>query len=63
VAIVTVFLLVLVMMLIRAVIAFLLRRIGITGVTLLIGATSWLALKYRNISMSFIWNIFYRACN
>ena len=62
VAIVSIFILIFVMMIIRAVIASLLRKMGVTGVILLMGVASGCALKFRNISGNFVWNVLSRTC-
>eukprot|EP01038_Epipyxis_sp_PR26KG_P017077 gene17077-23494_t len=52
-----------IMMLIRAVISFLIFRIGISGITILAGGFVWGTIKYVKIDYRLIWTLLTKSCS
>ena len=54
---------ILLMMFARAILAFLISKFGITGISLILGLVVWIAMKYGNVSWAVLYNTFTRSCN
>ena len=62
VAIVSIFLLILIMMFGRGVIAYALHMWGVSGVMALLAIASVCSLRYRNVSPKVLWTMISRSC-
>jgi len=47
----------------RAILAFLISKFGISGITAILCIIVWIAMKYGNVSWSVLYNTFTRSCN
>jgi hypothetical protein len=52
-----------IMMLSRALIAFLLNKCGVSGVLLVAGVFVWGAMRYRTMSFKVIWTMLSNSCS
>lgn len=63
VTIVSIMMWLMIMMLSRALVAFVLDKLGILGITFILGATILLTMKFGHVSFQLISNIFIKSCN
>mmetsp|Transcript_30640 Transcript_30640/g.51290 ORF Transcript_30640/g.51290 Transcript_30640/m.51290 type:complete len:98 (+) Transcript_30640:75-368(+) len=63
VAIVAILLCFMIMMVARALIAFVLHKLGVTGVMVIAGIFVWSAMRIRNMSFKVIWTMLTNSCS
>lgn len=63
VAIVAVLVCFMIMMVARALIAYMIHKWGVTGVTVIVGVFVYLAVRYGNMSTKMIWTFLRKSCS